>query len=152
MSRYIKAGRLEDDTRYRPFPKGRCQWCGKKLIGRQRTFCAPSKEEKEDGRRYGYQALSTCAYKYSAYWYTMPRFRRAVLLRDNFTCQKCGARPVFKTGDGIEHPSLGGLHVDHIHPYSKGGRTELDNLQVLCARCNLRKGARWDDEVEDEQG
>ena len=33
-------------------------------------------------------------------------------------------------------------HVDHIHPYSKGGATELHNLQLLCPSCNLGKGAR----------
>lgn len=32
-------------------------------------------------------------------------------------------------------------HADHIHPYSKGGATELHNGQALCPECNLRKGA-----------
>ena len=32
------------------------------------------------------------------------------------------------------------LHVDHIKPRSKGGRTEYPNLQVLCSKCNLTKG------------
>jgi len=32
------------------------------------------------------------------------------------------------------------LHADHIKPRSKGGKTEYDNLQVLCAKCNLSKG------------
>ena len=34
-------------------------------------------------------------------------------------------------------------HADHIRPYSKGGTTTLDNGQILCASCNLSKGARW---------
>lgn len=32
------------------------------------------------------------------------------------------------------------LHVDHIKPRSKGGKTEYSDLQVLCSRCNLTKG------------
>ena len=31
------------------------------------------------------------------------------------------------------------LHVDHIKPWSKGGETVLENLQTLCATCNLGK-------------
>ena len=30
-------------------------------------------------------------------------------------------------------------HVDHIVPLSKGGRSDLRNIQLLCPRCNLRK-------------
>jgi 5-methylcytosine-specific restriction endonuclease McrA len=32
------------------------------------------------------------------------------------------------------------LHVDHINPWSLGGETTLDNLQVLCNACNIGKG------------
>lgn len=34
------------------------------------------------------------------------------------------------------------LHVDHIVPVSRGGLSEMDNLQTLCATCNFGKGAR----------
>ena len=31
-------------------------------------------------------------------------------------------------------------HVDHIHPISKGGKHHPDNLQILTATENIRKG------------
>lgn len=35
------------------------------------------------------------------------------------------------------------LHFDHVIPYSKGGSSETpDNIQLLCVRHNLQKGAR----------
>jgi|GEM_PF-378751 len=32
--------------------------------------------------------------------------------------------------------------IDHIDPYSKGGRTELDNAEIMCGPCNSGKGNR----------
>lgn len=58
--------------------------------------------------------------------------RYQVLERDRI-CRSCGRGP---GQDGAQ------LHVDHIVPYSLGGLTVLDNLQVLCNRCNLGKGNR----------
>ena len=58
------------------------------------------------------------------------QLRQQVLKKNNYTCQDCG----FRNNEGI------GLHVDHIHPISKGGGTVLENLQVLCSKCNGRKG------------
>ncbi|MCX5819422.1 MAG: HNH endonuclease [Deltaproteobacteria bacterium] len=57
--------------------------------------------------------------------------RFKVLQRDKFRCLLCGRSPV--TELGCE------LHVDHIVPFSKGGKTTLENLQTLCSQCNVGK-------------
>ncbi len=57
--------------------------------------------------------------------------RYDVMHRDGFRCVLCGASP--KTDPNIV------LHVDHILPLSKGGKTEMSNLRTLCERCNLGK-------------
>ena len=59
------------------------------------------------------------------------RLRFQVLKRDNFSCVQCGASPA-KDQNII-------LNIDHVKPWSKGGRTESSNLQTLCQNCNLGK-------------
>jgi hypothetical protein len=59
--------------------------------------------------------------------------RFEVLIATHGRCAKCG--------NGIRDGAR--LHVDHIRPYSQGGRTERSNLQALCEKCNLGKGNRW---------
>lgn len=34
------------------------------------------------------------------------------------------------------------MEADHITPWSQGGKTDLDNLQLLCIDCNRRKSAK----------
>ena len=57
------------------------------------------------------------------------RLKVQVLMRDGNKCKLCG---ITVTGEDI--------HFDHIKPWSKGGETVLENIQVLCARHNLAKG------------
>lgn len=35
------------------------------------------------------------------------------------------------------------LHVDHIVPVSRGGKSVMSNLQTLCEDCNCGKGNRY---------
>jgi len=72
--------------------------------------------------------------------------RYRVLVASNGCCSCCKERPT------PENP----VHVDHIKPRSKYPELALDisNLQVLCRRCNLGKGAsdetdwRWVSSVD----
>lgn len=61
--------------------------------------------------------------------------RYRVFSRDRFRCVKCGRSPA--TELNIQ------LHVDHIKPFSKEGKTVVDNLQATCQDCNLGKGNRY---------
>lgn len=63
--------------------------------------------------------------------------RYRVLSRDKFRCVSCGASPA-KDGS-VE------LHVDHIHPWSRGGQNVEENLRTLCFKCNLGKGVTLED-------
>lgn len=57
-----------------------------------------------------------------------------VIERDGYQCTKCGG-----TDD---------LSLDHIHPLSKGGSDDLENLQILCRKHNSQKNNRIPTEAE----
>lgn len=58
--------------------------------------------------------------------------RLFVFERDKFRCVYCGL--------GAKDGAI--LNVDHIMPVSKGGSSEIDNLQTLCRACNNGKADR----------
>lgn len=64
------------------------------------------------------------------------RLRLQVFKRDHFRCVLCGRSPATATGVI--------LHVDHVVPFSKGGKTVFGNLRTLCQQCNWGKGAEHD--------
>ena len=57
------------------------------------------------------------------------RMRFAIYERDGNRCCKCGVSENFAV-----------LEIDHIVPIAKGGKSEYNNLQTLCRRCNYEKG------------
>ena len=60
--------------------------------------------------------------------------RYDILKRDGFRCTICGA----SAEEGAK------LHVDHIVPIAKGGKTMADNLRTLCSSCNFGKSDKYD--------
>lgn len=51
-----------------------------------------------------------------------------LFLRDEFTCQYCGAK--------------GEMTFDHVIPRARGGRTTWENVVAACGPCNLAKGSK----------
>jgi hypothetical protein len=54
----------------------------------------------------------------------------AVAVRDQGLCQHCGT-------------SAGPMEYDHVIPYSLGGDNSVENIQLLCRRCNASKSNRY---------
>lgn len=57
-----------------------------------------------------------------------------------------------RAGHQCQHTTLGirchrttELRADHLHPYSWGGKTIIENGQILCDPHNVEKGAHWTD-------
>lgn len=51
-----------------------------------------------------------------------------LFLRDEFTCQYCGAK--------------GEMTFDHVIPRARGGKTTWENVVASCGPCNLKKGSK----------
>ena len=68
------------------------------------------------------------------------RLRFRVMRRDCYRCQACGKSPATEAGVL--------LHIDHIIPWSKGGKTCEENLRTLCEKCNLGKSDLSDTELK----
>lgn len=72
-----------------------------------------------------------------------PRMRRLLSLRTFSDAQKEAA---YEKQSGLcaicgKHFALPEMQGDHIIPWSRGGKTLPDNLQLLCPLCNQQKGA-----------
>jgi len=61
--------------------------------------------------------------------------RLAIYLRDEFHCVYCG-----KNLHGINDPQE--LTLDHVKPWSLGGKNTPSNLVTACRHCNCSRGAK----------
>ena len=57
--------------------------------------------------------------------------KRTAYERQKGICPICG-----------EYHDISEMHADHIIPWWKGGTTTLNNLQMVCKKCNLQKGGK----------
>jgi 5-methylcytosine-specific restriction endonuclease McrA len=92
----------------------------------------------------------------------MATTRLAVYVRDGFACVDCGWKPDPPLPGYDGSYALCGptpadanrnrsrrhwlaatrrLELDHVVPYLRGGKFEIDNLAARCSTCNSRKGA-----------
>lgn len=64
--------------------------------------------------------------------------RYDIMRRDRFRCVICGA----SANEGVR------LHVDHVVPIAKGGKSDPNNLRTLCERCNIGKSDKLETNIE----
>jgi hypothetical protein len=129
------------------------------LIREHRRY-ANTPEEKE---RLGRRACLSCGCERSAfppgtdticcgpgcsakYWReerpTVGEMRRLVLLEQEGKCARC-RKEIPKSHPGGDRQHSHSFILDHIRPIAMGGdQWAMDNLQVLCTRCNRIKTAR----------
>ena len=60
-----------------------------------------------------------------------PSQKRTVYTRQAGICPHCGTHHKFEDMEG-----------DHITPWKDGGKTDIDNLQMLCKPCNRKKSSK----------
>lgn len=73
-----------------------------------------------------YKYCSRCGYEFGNRSRYIPKqVRKRVWQRDKGRCVECGTTE--------------NLQYDHIIPFSKGGANTVENIQILCERCNKRK-------------
>lgn len=95
------------------------------------TELIESGKVKSEGE-YFHQGEKCIRYRFTGYKYpnkfyrSIPKdLKKSIMDRDNHSCVYCNAYYY--------------LQIDHITPWSMGGYTEYNNLQVLCRKCNSTK-------------
>ena len=77
--------------------------------------------------------------------YVISRDTKKLHLRSFLPSEK---KLVYKNQKGIcvkckKHFKFGEMEADHIKPWSKGGKTTIDNCQLLCKHCNATKADNY---------
>jgi ribosomal protein L37E len=67
--------------------------------------------------------------------YIPKHVKEAVRLRDRDICQIC-----YNTSEYME--------FDHITPFSKGAPATVENIQLLCRKCNIKKRNKTDNDCK----
>jgi 5-methylcytosine-specific restriction endonuclease McrA len=93
-------------------------------IVKREGFLLPSDaaEDEEDGRPLSQRLAERNGWGSR---HISDKTKRAVWERDGGKCRAC--------------QSVDDIEFDHIHPVSKGGNSDFDNVQLLCRPCNRKK-------------
>ncbi len=115
-----------------------CKECGKEHSpeygDKSRVFCSRECMNKH-GKRVA-KATRNARLRGCVNWRRIDPIE--ILKRDNWTCQLCGIKTPKKHRGTIKDNAP---EVDHIVPLSLGGSHIATNLQCLCRKCNIEKGA-----------
>lgn len=87
-------------------------------------------DDEVESKKGIYPYLLTGQEKYLNLRAFTPKDIQKMYQRQNGICPMCK-----------EHFELSQMDADHITPWSKGGKTNLDNGQMLCRPCNMQKSA-----------
>jgi hypothetical protein len=119
------------DRRYRYVPWGATRWVWRKLFvspprleirQSQTSLYSPSQPLGETRTRVGISR----------------EVKAMVWQRDGGRCRHCGVTDAEATARTGVH-----LHYDHVVPFSRNGTDTVNNLQLLCEKCNLSKSNRY---------
>lgn len=74
----------------------------------------------------------------TAQWQRIRTYTKRQAQADGLTnCPACGVQLDYDKGR-----TPNSAEVDHITPHAQGGTDAVDNLTILCRRCNQSKGSR----------
>lgn len=74
--------------------------------------------------------------------YLSGKIRRQIWEKYKKICQICGRRTKLFGNTVSPFHDEKPCAVDHIRPFSKGGKCVEENFQLLCITCNSQKGAK----------
>ena len=111
------------------------------------------------------KAILQCGYAVGVTSLRMKLFYQQSSSKSGIHCKACGLKAQFFAVEGIArsidqspHANLYGMHgntevlftKDHVIPRARGGKDNLNNLQVMCQPCNTGKGMRSDRKFKQE--
>ena len=124
--RYYQANKEKENERSRRYRAANPE----KEAERKRKYQAANREKMNEYNRKRYHKMGGHGYR---------RARFHLLQRDGHVCGICG-RPFAMKINGLDWSEI---HVDHIKPVAAGGNSDMSNLQLAHASCNVSKQNQW---------
>lgn len=116
----------------------RCGYCGR--VNHRCACGAPDSDLKRFLARGG-RAYFPKGRESAPQWATPPQIKRRERRELQRHYREWYSQLVADSGERCVNCGAGdNLVLDHVTPIARGGRSELGNLQILCAECNRLKG------------